>query len=219
VVVEGVYSMDGDIVRLPEIVEVSKRAGARIMIDEAHSSFVYGAEGRGVAEHFGLEDEVDIHVGTFSKALGGQGGFVAGSQSLYNYLMGFARSRVFSCALAPAITAGVLAALRIAQREPQLRDRLWANVAHFRELLSAAGVDVAESTSQIIPIMIRQDRKILGIAQKLQRAGLYLQPIIYPAVAKHRSRFRVSISANHTTAELDQAAAILVDILREEEVV
>ncbi len=219
VVVEGVYSMDGDIARLPEMVEISKRAGARILIDEAHSSFVYGAEGRGVVEHFGLEDEVDIHVGTFSKALGGQGGYIAGSQSLYNYLMGFARSRVFSCALSPAVTAGVLAALQIVKREPQRRHRLWENVAHFRSLLAAAGVDVAESTSQIIPIMIRNDRKILGIAQKLQKAGLYLQPIIFPAVAKHRSRFRVSISASHLTADLDRAAAILIKVLREEEII
>jgi len=216
VVVEGVYSMDGDIVCLPEMVEVCRKHGARILIDEAHSTFMYGATGRGVAEHFGLEDEVDIHVGTFSKALGGQGGFVAGSQSLYNYLMGFARSRVFSCALAPAVTAGVLQALRIAQREPELRAKLWSNVAHFRGLLNAAGVDVGDSTSQIIPIMIRNDRRILGIAQKLQRAGLYLQPIIFPAVAKHRSRFRVSISASHTTEQLDEAAAILVRTLREE---
>jgi 8-amino-7-oxononanoate synthase len=216
VVVEGVYSMDGDVARLPEIVEVAKRAGARIMLDEAHSGFVYGAEGRGVAEHFGLEDEVDIHVGTFSKALGGQGGFVAGPQSLYNYLFGFARSRVFSCALAPAVTAGVLQALRVAKREPQLRAALWSNVAYFRKLLSTAGVDVAESTSQIVPIMIRNDKRIFEISKKLQRAGLYLQPIIAPAVAKHRSRFRVSISATHSTADLDLAAAILVETLREE---
>ena len=216
VIVEGVYSMDGDVARLPEIVDVAKRAGARIMIDEAHSGFVYGEQGRGVAEHFGLEDEIDIHVGTFSKALGGQGGFVAGPQSLYNYLFGFARARVFSCALAPAVTAGVLQALRIVKREPQLRATLWSNVAYFRKLLSAAGVDVAESTSQIVPIMIRNDKRIFEISKKLQRAGLYLQPIIPPAVAKHRSRFRVSISATHSTADLDRAAAILVETLRGE---
>lgn len=216
VILEGVYSMDGDTARLPELVAIAKAAGARVMIDEAHSSFVYGEHGRGVAELYDLEDQIDIHVGTFSKALGGQGGYVAGSQSLYNYLMGFARSRVFSCALAPAVTAGVLAALRVAAREPQLRTTLWNNVAHFRKLMSDAGIDVGESTSQIIPIMIRNDRKILSIAQALQRAGLYLQPIIYPAVAKHRSRFRVSISATHSPEQLDKAAAILVDTLRAE---
>jgi len=197
-------------------VALAKAAGARVMIDEAHSTFVYGDNGRGVAESFEMEDQIDIHVGTFSKALGGQGGYVAGSQGLYNYLMGFARSRVFSCALAPAVTAGVLAALRVAAREPELRTTLWNNVAHFRKLMSDAGVDVGESTSQIIPIMIRNDRKILGIAQKLQRAGLYLQPIIFPAVAKHRSRFRVSISATHTPEQLNRAAGILVETLRSE---
>jgi glycine C-acetyltransferase len=121
VIVEGVYSMDGDLCCLPEVVEIAKRHDARILIDEAHSTFIYGKHGRGVAEHFGLEDEIDIHVGTLSKALGGQGGFVAGSKSLYKYLEGFARSRMFSCALSPAVAAGVLEALRIAKREPELR--------------------------------------------------------------------------------------------------
>jgi glycine C-acetyltransferase len=216
VVVEGVYSMDGDIVRLPEIVEVAKRYDARIMIDEAHSAFVYGETGRGVVEHFGLEDEIDIHVGTFSKALGGQGGYVAGSQQMYNYLMGFARSRFFSCALSPVVAAGVLESLRLAQAEPQLREQLWSNVAYIRGKLSEYGVDVGESTSQVIPIMVRNDRRIWHIAHRLQQAGLYLQPIIYPAVAKHRSRFRISISASHTTEQLDEATSILVRILREE---
>ena len=216
VVVEGVYSMDGDIVRLPEIVEVAKKYDARIMIDEAHSAFVYGAHGRGVAEHFGLEDEIDIHVGTFSKSLGGQGGYVAGSKGLYKYLEGFARSRFFSCALSPVITAGVLESLRIAQAEPELRDTLWDNVRYLRAKLSEYGVDVGESTSQVVPVMIRNDRRIMHIAHRLQQAGLYLQPILYPAVAKHRSRFRISVSASHTQDQLDEATSILVRILREE---
>jgi glycine C-acetyltransferase len=216
VVVEGVYSMDGDVCRLPEIVEITKKYDARIMIDEAHSAFVYGANGRGVAEHFGLEDEIDIHVGTFSKALGGQGGYVAGSKALYNYLMGFARSRFFSCALSPVVTAGVRESLRIAQAEPELRTRLWENVSYMRAKLGEYGVDVGESTSQVIPVMIRNDRRIMHIAHRLQQAGLYLQPILYPAVAKHRSRFRISVSASHTKDQLDEGTSILVRILREE---
>jgi 8-amino-7-oxononanoate synthase len=216
VVVEGVYSMDGDVCRLPEIVEVAKRYEARILIDVAHSAFVYGAHGRGVAEHFGLEDEVDIHVGTFSKALGGQGGYIAGSKGLYKYLEGFARSRFFSCALSPVVAAGVLESLRIAQAEPELRATLWENVHYIREQLGNYGVDTGESTSQVIPIMVRNDRRIMHIAHRLQQAGLYLQPILYPAVAKHRSRFRVSISASHTTDQLDEAVSILVRVLREE---
>ncbi|MDQ3698248.1 MAG: aminotransferase class I/II-fold pyridoxal phosphate-dependent enzyme [Gemmatimonadota bacterium] len=216
VVVEGVYSMDGDVVRLPEIVEIAKKHNARIMIDEAHSAFVYGENGRGVADHFGLEDEIDIHVGTFSKALGGQGGYVAGSKGLYKYLEGFARSRFFSCALSPVVAAGVRESLRIAQAEPQLRTRLWDNVAYMRGKLGEYGVDVGESTSQVIPVMVRNDRRIMHIAHRLQQAGLYLQPILYPAVAKHRSRFRISVSASHTHDQLDEGTSILVRILREE---
>ena len=216
VAIEGVYSMDGDVCPLPELVAVAKKYGARILLDEAHSAFVYGAHGRGVAEHFGLEEEVDVHIGTFSKALGGQGGYVAGSKNLYNYLKGFARSRVFSCALSPVVTAGVLKSLELAQKEPQLRAQLWANVAHIRAKLDEAGVDIGQSTSQVIPIMVKNDRRVFELGHKLLRAGLYLQPIIYPAVAKHRSRFRVSISATHTIDQLDEGVAILVKVLREE---
>ena len=216
VIVEGVYSMDGDVCRLPEIVEIAKKHDARVLIDEAHSTFIYGENGRGVAEVYGLEDQIDIHVGTLSKALGGQGGYVAGSPSLYKYLEGFARSRLFSCALSPVVASGVLEALRIAGREPGLRGRLWANVAHIRRLLREEGIDVGESTSQVIPVMIRNDRRIFEIGHRLQRAGLYLQPIVYPAVAKHRSRFRISVSAAHTHDQLNEGVAILAHVLREE---
>jgi glycine C-acetyltransferase len=216
VIVEGVYSMDGDVCRLPEIVEVAKKYDARIMIDEAHSTFIYGENGRGVAEVYGLEDQIDIHVGTLSKALGGQGGYVAGSASLYRYLEAFSRSRFFSCAISPVVAAGVLEALLIAGREPGLRGRLWANVAHIRRLLREEGIDVGESTSQVIPVMIRNDRRIFEIGHRLQRAGLYLQPIVYPAVAKHRSRFRISVSAAHTHDQLNEGVAILAHVLREE---
>jgi 8-amino-7-oxononanoate synthase len=219
VAVEGIYSMDGDVCPLPDIVEVCKKYGARILLDEAHSCFVYGPNGRGVAEHYGLDEEIDIHVGTFSKALGGQGGYVAGSRNLYNYLKGFARSRVFSCSLSPVVAAGVLESLSIAQREPQLRDALWTNVAHIRKRLDAEGVDVGDSTSQIFPVMIRNDRRVFEIGHKLLRAGLYLQPIIYPAVAKHRSRFRVSVSASHTFEQLDEGVSILARVLREEGII
>jgi glycine C-acetyltransferase len=197
-------------------VAVAKKHGARLLLDEAHSAFVYGPGGRGLAAEHGLEDEVDIHIGTFSKALGGQGGYVAGSRHLYNYLKGFARSRVFSCALSPVVAAGVLRALELAQNEPELRDRLWANVRHIRARFEEAGVDVGESTSQIIPIMVRNDRRVFEVCHRLLRAGVYLQPVIYPAVAKHRSRFRVSISASHTIDQLDEGADTLVRVLREE---
>jgi 8-amino-7-oxononanoate synthase len=218
VAIEGVYSMDGDVCPLPELVEVAKRHGARILLDEAHSAFIYGEHGRGVAEYFGLEDEIDMHVGTFSKALGGQGGYLAGSANLVNYVRSFARSRFFSCALSPVVAAGVLESLRIVQAEPELRTKLWENVAYLRRRLGEHGVDMGESTSQILPIMIRNDRRIMDIAHRLQTAGLYLQPILYPAVTKHRSRFRISVSASHTIEQLEEAVNTIARVLRHETV-
>lgn len=214
VIVEGVYSMDGDVARLPEIVEVCRKHGARLMIDEAHSAFVYGRGGRGVVEHFGLEDEVDIHLGTFSKSLGGQGGYICGSVKLINYVRGFSRSRFFSCALAPPVVAGLVEALRIAGREPELRARLWSNVAFMQERLREAGVDTAESTSQVIPIMVRNDTRVLAMGEELLREGVFINPVKYPAVPKHKSRFRMSISAAHSLEDLERGAGIIVRVLR-----
>ena len=213
VIVEGVYSMDGDVANLPEIVEVCRRHDARILVDEAHSTFVYGPTGRGLAEHFGLDDEVDIHLGTFSKSLGGLGGFVAGPQELIWYLRGFARSRVFSCALPPGVVAGLLKALEIARNEPELREKLWDNARYMHELLHEAGVDVGDSTSQVISIMIRDDAGIFQIAEDLLRAGVYINPVRYPAVGKHKSRFRMSISAAHSRSDLEEGARIITSVL------
>ncbi|MGD2069587.1 MAG: aminotransferase class I/II-fold pyridoxal phosphate-dependent enzyme [Gemmatimonadota bacterium] len=214
VIVEGVYSMDGDVAPLPEIVEVSRRHGARILIDEAHSTFIFGKNGRGVAEHFGLDDEVDIHIGTFSKSLGGQGGFVAGPQALIDYLRGFSRSRFFSCALAPTVTAGLIRALELAATEPELRARLWDNVDFMQKRLRDAGVDVGDSESQVIPIMIRNDSRVFEIGEELLREGVFINPVKYPAVGKHKSRFRMSISAAHTKDELEEGADIIVRVLQ-----
>jgi len=195
-------------------VEVVRKHGARLMVDEAHSTFVFGENGRGVSEHFGVEDQVDIHLGTFSKSLGGMGGFVAGSRKLITYLRGFARSRVFSCALAPGVTAGLLKSLEIAQAEPELRRRLWDNVTFIQGLFKEAQVDTGDSVSQIIPIMIRDDRRIFAIAEELLHEGVFLQPVNYPAVTKHRSRFRISISAAHTQDQLAEGARIISRVLR-----
>jgi 8-amino-7-oxononanoate synthase len=214
VIVEGVYSMDGDLCPLPEIVEVCRKHDARILIDEAHSTFVFGENGRGVAEHFGLDDAVDIHIGTFSKSLGGQGGFVAGSRALIDYLRGFSRSRFFSCALAPTVVAGLIEALDLAHREPELRTRLWQNVEFMQERLRSAGVDVGDSTSQVIPIMVRNDGVIFELGRQLLEGGVFINPVKYPAVGKHKSRFRMSISAAHSREELTEGADIIVGVLR-----
>jgi glycine C-acetyltransferase len=216
VVVEGVYSMDGDVCVLPEIVDVCKRHGARILIDEAHSSFLFGPNGRGIAEHFGLEKEIDFHLGTFSKSLGGQGGFVCGTRGLVDYVNAFGRSRFFSCNLAPGLVAGLLAGLRIVEAEPQLRTKLWSNVAYLRRRFAEEGIDIGKSTSQVMPVMVMNDTKVFAIAEKIQDRGLFLQPVTYPAVPKHKSRLRISVSAAHTEADLEEAVAVIAGVLREE---
>lgn len=214
VLLEGVYSMDGDVATLPDIVEVCKRYGARILIDEAHSTFIYGETGRGVAEHFGLDDEVDIHVGTFSKSLGGQGGFVAGSEKLINYLRGFSRSRFFSCGLSPVVAAGILKALELFEAEPELRTKLWDNVNFMQNRLRSAGISVGDSESQVIPILVQSDARVFEIGEALMYEGVYLNPVKYPAVPKHKSRFRMSISAAHSREELEEGAKIITSVLQ-----
>lgn len=216
VVVEGIYSMDGDFCCLPEIVSVARRHGARVMIDEAHSSFLCGPKGRGVAEHFGLEAEVDFHMGTFSKALGGIGGYACGSRAFIQYLAGYSRSRFFSCTLPPPVTAGILANLRYLKAHPSLRDRLWENTRYIACRLKAEGIDIGASESHIIPIMIYDDAKAFHVAQRIRERGIYLQPATYPGVPKRKARIRVSISASHTREQLDLAVDVISSVLREE---
>ena len=214
VVVEGVYSMDGDQPPLGDIVEVCRKHGARLMIDEAHSAFLFGENGRGVVESQGMEDEVDIHLGTFSKSLGGQGGYIAGSAQMVNYIRGFSRSRFFSCALSPVVVAGLRKALELAQKEPELRAKLWHNVAFMMKKLADHGVPVGDTSSQVIPIMVRDDARIFQMAEEVFRGGVFINPVKYPAVGKHKSRFRMSISAAHTEEEMDRGADIIIGVLK-----
>jgi glycine C-acetyltransferase len=214
VIIEGVYSMDGDVPPLGDIVEVCQRQGARLMIDEAHSAFVFGENGRGVVEDQGFEDEVDIHLGTFSKSLGGQGGYIAGSSQLVNYLRGFSRSRFFSCALSPVVVAGLRKALELAVAEPELRTQLWNNVSTMQKLLAEREIPIGDSTSQVVPIMVRDDARVMAMGQDLLREGIFINPVKYPAVGKHKSRFRMSISSAHSEQDLEQGADIIARVLR-----
>jgi 8-amino-7-oxononanoate synthase len=214
VIIEGVYSMDGDTPPLAEIVEVCRKHGARLMIDEAHSAFVFGETGKGVAEDQGLDEEVDIHLGTFSKSLGGQGGYIAGSHQLINYLRGFSRSRFFSCALSPVVVAGLRKALELASREPELRTKLWENVAYMQQLLHDRAVPMGDSTSHVIPIMVRDDARVFAMGEEIFREGVFINPVKYPAVGKHKSRFRMSISAAHTREDLEEGAEKIATVLR-----
>ncbi len=216
VAVEGVYSMDGDLAPLPDVVELCRRYGARLLVDEAHSAFVFGAHGRGAVEHFGVEEHVDVHIGTLSKSLGGMGGYVGGSRTLIDYVKAYARARTFSCALSPPVAAGLLAALRVLEREPELRDRLWHNVGIMRESLVAQGVDIGATESQVIPVLINDDDRIFEVTRRLIERGIYLNPVRYPAVRQNQARFRISVSAVHEPRELQRAAEIIGDVLREQ---
>ena len=210
VVVEGVYSMDGDTGDLVKIAGVCQRHGARILVDEAHSAFVFGANGRGVTEQLGLCGDIDILMGTTSKALGGLGGYIAGRRELIDYLRAFGRPRIFSGALPPTIVAGLLEALKIVRSEPELRSRLWKNVTLMRKYLTEGGIDTGHSNSQIIPIMVRDEDRAFEIAKELFEEGVYICPIAYPAVAKNQSRLRMTISADHSSEEITRGAQVII---------
>ncbi len=219
VIVEGVYSMDGDMAPIPEVVELCQRYGARLMVDEAHSAFVCGEHGRGVAEKFGVEDAIDIRLGTMSKSLGGMGGYVVASKKLTEYLFAYARAQLFSCAMSPVVAGGLIAALRIVKKEPELREKLWNNVAIMRQALLESGVNMGTSTTQIIPVIVKKKDNIFDITKDLLQAGVYLNPVIYPAVNLNEPRLRIAISAAHEPSELNRAAALIADVLRKHKII
>lgn len=204
IIVDGVFSMDGDICKLPEIVALAKQYGARVMIDEAHASGVIGAHGRGTPEHWNMEGQVDIVAGTLSKGLAGVGGFIAGSREVINYLRFYARSYMFSTAMTPAITASLIAAIDVIETEPELRARLWANIDYMMTNLRGMGFDLGNAETAIIPIIIGDDTKVKDMAADIHKAGVHLNPVFFPAVARKKCRLRLSIMATHTREDLDQ---------------
>ncbi len=214
VVVEGVYSMDGDLPKLPEILDLCDAYGAGSYIDEAHSTLMFGENGRGVAEHFGVEDRVGVSFGTLSKSFGGVGGFVCASKKLIRYLKGYSSSWNFSCAPSPAVTGGLMKALEIATRDSSLRDKLWTNVAYMKEGLESLKLDLGGSESQVIPIIIGPSgEKLMGFAAAMQKRGLFLQPVDFPAVPAHARRFRISVSSQLNKEEMDETLTIIEDVI------
>ena len=209
VCIEGVYSMDGDLVKLPEIVEVCNKYGAKILLDEAHSSLVFGENGRGVAEHYGLEDQIDITIGTFSKSFGAIGGFVAGDQKLITYIRLFARSYVFSCAMAPHTAAGILKVLELYSNDKSNLKKLWNNTLYMQEKLKEEGLDIGNTQSQVIPVIVGSDQKLRKLSKAIHEKGLYTGVVTYPAVSSKRTRLRLSISSNHTKEQMDTCVSII----------
>ena len=211
VIIEGIYSMDGDFASLDGLLDVADAHRASVFIDEAHSMLGCGAHGRGAAEHFGVEKRIPLVYGTFSKAFAAVGGFVAGTIETLDYLRYYAHSYAYSCALPPAIAAAVLAALDIAEREPHLRERLWSNASYLRDRLNGLGIDTGASSTYIMPLVVGDRARMYQLGHELRRRGLFVAPVDYPAVPEDRICFRACVTANHTRADLDEALNILSD--------
>ncbi len=214
VVLEGVYSMDGDLADLPTLVPVCEAHDVPIYLDEAHSSLIFGEHGKGVAEHFGLEDKIGLDFGTLSKSFGGIGGFVCGDERIVRYMKCYASPFQFSCALPPPVVAAMRKSLEVATRDSTLRDQLWENVHYFRDQLETMNLDLGESKSQVIPIIIGSSgEELITLATQAQQRGLYLQPIDFPAVEAHARRFRISVSAQLSRHDIDEACNIIEDVI------
>jgi len=203
IVVDGVFSMEGDLANLPEIVALAKKYDARVMVDDAHGIGVMGKHGRGTAEHFGVEDDVDIIMGTFSKSFASLGGMVVGNRKVISYIKHFARSLIFSASITPASVATVLATLEIIQKEPERRERLWKITEKMKAELEAMGYDTGATETPIIPVYIRNDEQAFLLWRLLRENGIFTNPVIYPAVPKGHALIRTSYSATHTDEELE----------------
>jgi glycine C-acetyltransferase len=213
VIVEGIYSMDGDFADLDRLLAVSEAHGASVFIDEAHSMLACGEHGRGAAEHCGVEDRIPMIYGTFSKAFGAVGGYIAGPRETLDYLRFYAHPYTYSCALPPVVVGAILKALEIAQREPQLRARLWDNAKYFRAQLNSLGVDTGASSTYIMPLVVGDRGRMYRLGHELRRRGLWVAPVDYPAVPQDRICFRACVTANHQRADLDEALNIISDTL------
>lgn len=212
VCIEGIYSMDGDTANLPEIIPLCKKYGVRVLVDEAHASLVFGENGGGVSEHFGLEDQVDISIGTFSKSFGAIGGFAAGNAKVINFCRMYARSYMFSCSMAPHTAVGILKVLELFKKDKSAWNRLWENTRYMWDRLKEAGLDIAETKSQVIPVMVGSDQRLREISRRIQERGLYTGVVTYPAVSKNKTRLRLSVSSAHTKKQMDLCVQILKEV-------
>ncbi|MCC7207838.1 MAG: aminotransferase class I/II-fold pyridoxal phosphate-dependent enzyme [Anaerolineae bacterium] len=212
VVVDGVYSMGGDIAPLPEIVRIAKKYGARIMVDDAHGIGVTGPMGRGTAAHFGLMDQVDIVMGTFSKSFASVGGYIAGKADVLHYVQHHARALMFSASLPPANAATVMACLDIIEEDPSMIDRLWENANFMRESLTRMGFDTGRSNTPIIPIIIGEDLRTVLAWRALADGGVYVNPVVPPGVPANKSLLRTSYTATQKREHLVRALEVLADV-------
>ncbi len=205
IVTDGIFSMDGDVAPLSDIVQLAKRYESLTMVDEAHAIGVFGSNGRGLLEHFQLSQEVDIHMGTFGKALGSFGAYVAGRRSLIDYLINKGRVFLYTTALPPSVSASILASLEILDREPERRVRLWENVNYLRNGLNQLGFDTMKSQAHIIPLLIGEPKLTMEMDRRLFERRVFVQGIRPPTVPEGKCRLRVTVMATHTREDLNFA--------------
>ena len=210
ILTESVFSMDGDLAPLPELVFLAQKHGALLMVDEAHATGVFGPTGAGRIEELGLQQQVDVQMGTFSKALGSLGGYIAASHDLISYLIHRARSFVFTTGLPPAVLAASTAALRIVRQEPERRETLWRNVRHLRGRLKELGFELGQNQSQILPLRLGEERRTMAACRFLLKKGVFVQGIRPPTVPVGTARLRICVSAAHSEQDVEVALAVFV---------
>lgn len=213
IVTDGVFSMEGDIARLPEIVELAKQYGARVMVDDAHGLGMIGDYGRGTANYYGLEDEIDIIMGTFSKSLASLGGYIAAKEYITHYIRHHSRPFIFSASIPPANCGAALEALHIMQAEPERPKKLRENGDYLRMKFREAGITIGDSETAIVPVMTYETERTFRIHHMLLMAGVYCNPVIAPAVNEGGCLLRTSCTATHTQEQLEKAVAIFKDVL------
>lgn len=205
IVADGVFSMEGDVAKLPEIVELAKKYNASVMIDEAHSLGFFGEHGAGICEHFGLTDDVELIMGTFSKSLATIGGFVASNHDVINYLRHNSRTFIFSASITPQAAGAVLAALDVMKEETWRPKQLWANTHRMLEEFRENGFDIGHTTTPIIPLFVRDNEKTFRLTRMLLDDGVFVNPVVSPAVPSEDTLIRISLMATHTFNQIDEA--------------
>ena len=205
IVTDGVFSMEGDVAKLPQMVELAKKYNASLYVDEAHSLGVFGKTGAGVCEHFGLSNDVDLIMGTFSKSLGTIGGFVAADENIINYLKHTSRTLIFSASITPASTGCVLAALDVMEEETWRKDALWANTNRAKVGFLKAGFEIGPTETPIIPLYVRDNLKTFNLTRMLMDDGVFVNPVVSPAVSSEDTLIRYSLMATHTFDQIDES--------------
>lgn len=214
IVTDGVFSMEGDVANLPEIVRLAKKYNATVMVDEAHGIGVFGEGGRGTCNHFGVTDDVDLIMGTFSKSLASLGGFIATDKVITNFLRHHSRSYIFTASITPASTAAVNAALDIIISEPERQEHLWKTTNYALEQFRAMGCEIGHTSTPIIPLFIRDDYKTFHVTSDLLKEGVFVNPVVTPAVAPQDTLIRYSLMATHTEEQVQRSLEAIEKVFR-----